>query len=191
MLRAALIASLLGFLFVPQVLAQEFPAVEISLGYANLATSVRELDPFLANSFFLDDERERHSGFGMHAGLNLTHWLGVENYTGYYSLGRGFHLLINTIGGKLALRKYERATLYGVVAYGRGSLRVAEFGEIGDIFRIGGGVDIPFNESMALKFDVSRMSLGEFISGVGLGDWRSSLNFSTGVVFRVGEGGLW
>ncbi len=48
-------------------------------------------------------------------------------------------------------------------------------------FRYGGGVDIPFKDSFAIKFDLSRFPLHTS------GSWTSATNFSTGLVIKISQ----
>ncbi len=123
----------------------------------------------------------------MHAAYNLTRWLGIENYTGYYALGHRVELLVNTVGGKFAYRNSDRFTPYVAAGFGLGSLRAYDFGEYGYVIRVSGGVDLPLNESVSFRVDAGPMGFGRFISGRNLGGWRSSLNVSTGFVFTLGR----
>jgi hypothetical protein len=153
------------FLSLP-VAAQDddFPRIETTLGYANLA---------FPN--FDNPDTGHHSGFSMHNTFNLTRWLGFENYTGIYGLGGGYSLISNIVGGKLMARS-DRVVPYVVAGLGGGYF--TQGSSYGSVFntRLGGGVDIPFNESMSYKFDVSRM----YFRGV-TSDW----NFSTGITFNI------
>jgi hypothetical protein len=144
----------------------DFPRIETTLGYANLA---------FPN--FDDGETGHHSGFAMFNGLNLTRWLGIENYTGVYGMGSGVTLISNIVGGKLMARS-ERVVPYFVAGLGGGFF--TSNSAYGSSFstRLGGGVDVPLNDSMSMKFDFSRMSFHS-------GGWISDLNFVTGITFNI------
>jgi hypothetical protein len=168
MVRGVAIVFFVLFVSLPAAAQDdEYPRVETTMGYANLTFQDFE-NPF-------STENRHRSGFAMHNALNLTRWLGFENYTGIYGLGAGVSLISNIAGGKLMLRQDR------VVPYAVGGLGVAYFtsgSSYGSVFstRVGGGVDIPLGESMSYKVDVSRM----FFKGI-----DSYLNFSTGITFNL------
>ncbi len=174
-----IVASVFVLLFAIPALAQDdFPRVEMSLGYANVGF------PCCSK---LTGETERHSGFSSTQSLNLTRILGMENYFGYYSLGNQTSLIANMVGGKIAART-ERATPYFVAGIGVGYLTDDRtFGSSSFATRWGGGVDIRMNDSMAWKVDLSRMSfhIGQ-ITPTG-GSWHGGWNFSTGIVFILSQ----
>ena len=165
--KLAAVLFVLSLTAVP-ALAQDddYPRLETTIGYANLA---------FPN--FDDGKTGHHSGFAMHNGLNLTRWFGIENYTGVYSMGSRVTLITNIVGGKLMARS-AHAVPYVVVGLGGGYF-TSDY-SYGSVFntRLGGGVDVPLNDSMSWKFDISRMSIH---SGV----WISNWNFSTGVTFNI------
>jgi hypothetical protein len=167
MVRSIVAVVFALFLSLP-VFAQDddFPRIETTLGYANLAFEN-----------FDDGEVGHHSGFAMHNSMNLTRWLGVENFTGIYGLGSGVSLISNIVGGKLMARS-ERIVPYAIAGLGGGYF--TQGSSYGSVFntRLGGGVDIPLNEGMSYKFDVSRMSFRS-------GGWISHWNFSTGITFNI------
>ena len=110
--------------------------------------------------------------------LNLTRWLGLENFTGIWGVGDGTTLLSNIVGGKLMARR-DRAVPYVVAGLGAG------YASSGSSYsgtmlsaRLGGGIDVPLSDSLSFKFDVSRVSLRS-------GGWFSNWNFVTGVTFNV------
>ena len=143
----------------------DYPRIETTLGYANLSF------PNFDNL-----ETGHHSGFAMHNSLNLTRWLGFENYTGIYGLGSGVSLISNIVGGKLMLRR-ERLVPFVIGGLGAGIFTQGS-SSYGSVFstRLGGGADIPLNESMSYKVDVSRV----YLRGL-----ESHWNFSTGITFNI------
>jgi hypothetical protein len=155
-------------LTIPVMAQDEFPRMEVGMGYANVGFPTG-----------LNGETQRHSGFSMHTGLNFTRNLGIENYTGFYSLGEGVTLISNIVGGKVALRRAARIVPYGVAGLGA-SYATSSYASSGTAFstRLGGGVDIPLNDALSLKFDISRM-------GFHFGTWSQNTNFSTGIVFTL------
>src|SRR5262245_42201108 len=114
---AALFAMLIA---IPAMAQEDFPRVEMSLGYANLGFNccsniVFEGFPCCSNILFGQVfAHKRHSGFASTQGLNLTRIFGIENYFGYYglggknALGANASLIVNLVGGKIAART-ERA----------------------------------------------------------------------------------
>jgi hypothetical protein len=124
-------------------------------------------------------QRDRHSGFAIHTALNFSRALGIENYSGFYSLGNDITLVSNLIGGKAAWRGGGLVVPYGVAGLGI-SYATSSYSSSGTAFstRLGGGFDLRLNEAFSLKFDVSRM-------GFHFGSWISGTNFSTGIVFTL------
>jgi opacity protein-like surface antigen len=172
---AALFALLIA---IPAMAQDDFPRIEMSLGYANLG--------FPCCSTI--GENTRHSGFASTQGFNLTRILGIENYFGYYSLGgrntlgTNASLIANIIGGKIAART-ERAVPYFTAGIGVGYITDdVSFGQSSFATRWGPGVDIKLNDSMAWKVDFTRMSFHQRFTLAG-GSWSSGWNLSTGIVF--------
>jgi len=173
---AALFAVLIAL---PAMAQDDYPRIEMSLGYANLG--------FPCCSTIGDSSR--HSGFASTQGFNLTRIFGIENYFGYYSLGgknnplvgTNVSLLANIVGGKIAART-ERAVPYFTAGIGVGYL-FGDYGSYGSSFgtRWGPGVDIKLNDSMAWKVDFTRMSFHQQFTAAST--WSSGWNLSTGIVF--------
>ena len=120
--------------------------------------------------------------------LTSTKWFGIENYFGYYGLGgkntigSNVSVLTNIIGGKLAART-ERFTPYSVGGIGFGYLTDSvSFGQSSFGTRVGPGVDIRINDSMAWKIDFTRMSFHQQFTAAG-GSWSSGWNLATGITF--------
>lgn len=167
MVRLFFAAVLLLLFTVPTFAQDEFPRFEMAMGYANLGF------PTGANG-----QNERHSGFAMQNGLNFVRWFGIENYTGVYGLGNNITLISNIVGAKVAARG-GRAVPYAVAGFGVGYFTDERtFGSSVSSTRLGAGVDLPLNDSMALRLDFSRM-------GFNLDRWRSSSNFAVGIVFNI------
>jgi outer membrane protein with beta-barrel domain len=170
------IAAVFVALFALPALAQDedFPRIEIGMGYGRI-----NLDN-IANLGLT--EGGWHSGFVSQQGFNFTHWLGVENYLGYYGAGSGANFFTNVFGVKVAARQLKRVVPYGSAGFGGSSLMLSGLGsESAMATRIGGGIDIPFNDSMAVRLDYSRVSSHLF------GEWNSSKHFSTGIVITLGQ----
>src|SRR2546422_5092148 len=118
MVRTIVIAVVLLFVALPAFAQEDFPRVEMSLGYANLAY------PCCSNTTF---QNSRHSGFASTQGLNMTKNLGIENYFAYYSLGgsnnpyfgSNVSLIANIVGAKIAART-DHAVPYFVAGGGGG-----------------------------------------------------------------------
>jgi opacity protein-like surface antigen len=154
---------------VPAFAQDDVPPVELGFGYGNI-----------------DFGSEHHSGFATHQVFNLSSWFGIENYFGYYGLGEDpnfgkMELLTNVFGGKFSLRRSGHIIPYGSVGLGGSWIRLPQLGSGTNnamAFKIGGGLDIAFHDSMAWKVDVSRMS--HHFNG-----WESGMNISTGIVFRL------
>jgi hypothetical protein len=156
---------------IPAMAQEDYPKVQTSLGYANLGF-IDFGSPTGANS--------RHSGFANETGFNLTRNLGINNYMGIYGLGGGITMISDLFGGK-AMYRATRVVPYGVAGIGFGYLTSSNsYYSYGSAFatRFGGGVDVPFKESLAWKFEISRMSFH-------FGSWISGTNFQTGIVFTI------
>lgn len=169
MVRMSVIASLI-LLFAVAVFAQDdFPRIEMAMGYANVGFP----------SLTVANKTDRHSGFAMHSGFNFTKSLGIENYSGFYSMGNSITLISNVIGGKAAWRGGPKIVPYGVAGIG-GSYLTSGYSYSGTMMttRLGVGFDVKLNDAMSWKVDASRMSFHA-------GNWTSNPNFSTGIVFTL------
>lgn len=160
--------------------AQDYPQMEIMLGYGNInVKGVAE---------------GRHSGFVSQQAFNITSVLAIENYFGYYGLGTDLNygkrrLLTDIFGAKFNYRNAGPVVVYGVAGLGGGFLQFPDLGAGTNnslAFRIGGGVDIPWGDSLAVKVDVSRTSFhfGEPLYPSG---WKSGMNISTGIVLKISQ----
>ena len=158
---------------IPVMAQDDYPKIQTSMGYANMS--------------FLDfgsqtGAKSRHSGFANETSFNLTRNLGVNNYMGIYGLGGGITMISELFGGK-AMYRAARVVPYGVAGIGFGYLTSSNsYYSYGSAFatRIGAGVDVPFKESLAWKFEISRMSFH-------FGSWISGNNFQTGIVFTIAQ----
>ena len=168
-------ALLLVVAFVTPALAQDVPPIELGFGYGNLA--LKSLTP------------GRHSGFATHQVFNLNSVLAIENYLGYYGFGRDpslgkIEMISDTFGGKFSFRRLG-PVFYGSAGIGGGWLRFPDLGagtNSAFAIKLGGGVDVPINDTFAWKVDVSRMSIHFFEQ------WHSGVNISTGIVFKIHGG---
>ena len=158
--------------------AQDYPQIEIALGYGNI--NVKDL------------VSGRHSGFASHQVFNLNSTFAIENYFGYYGLGKDpslgkEQLIAEMFGGKVSYRS-AGPVIYGSAGIGGGWLRFPDLG-VGSNnsfgVRFGGGVDVPINDSLAWKVDVSRMSFN--FNATPTSSWSSGINVSTGIVLKISQ----
>ncbi len=168
MVKPFIVALFLMIFAVPVFAQEDYPRIEVAMGYANVGF------PTGTNG-----ESQRHSGFAMHTGLNFSKVFGIENYSGFYSLGNSITLISNLVGGKAAWRGHGIVVPYGVAGLGV-SYATSGYSSSGTALstRVGGGMDVKLNDAFSLKFDVSRM-------GFHFGSWTSGTNFSTGIVFTL------
>ena len=168
-------ALLLAIVFVTPALAQDdYPMVELTFGYGNLG---------------LKNFSGRHSGFATHQTFNLSSKFAIENYLGYYGFGEDpslgkVELITNVFGGRFNIRA-AGPVFYGTAGLGVGVLRFPQIGAGTNnamSLKLGGGVDIPINDSFAWKVDVSRMSFHFFDT------WSSGANISTGIIIKIHGG---
>ena len=176
MVKSAAVLVLLVLFAIPVMAQDDYPRIQTSLGYANLGL-VDFGKPNPDGSF---TATSRHSGFANETGFNLTRNLGINNYMGIYGLGGGVTMISDLFGGK-AMYRAARVVPYAVAGLGFGYLTDSNgYYSYGSAFatRFGGGVDVPFKESLAWKFEISRMSFH-------FGGWTSGTNFQTGIVFTI------
>jgi hypothetical protein len=176
MVRTIVVACFVALLAIPALAQDDYPRIQTSLGYANLT---------LPSESFLSGH---HSGFANSTGFNLTRTLGLENYMGIYGLGQGVTLISDFFGGKAAYRG-ARAVPYAVAGIGIGYFTQSTsygYGASSSFAtRYGGGVDIPINDSMAWKFEVSRMNF--HFATTATSSWTNGTNFQTGIVFTISQ----
>jgi len=169
-------ALLLVMAFVTPALAQDYPQMELTFGYGNI--NVKDLVP------------GRHSGFVTYQTFNLTSKIALENYLGYFGLGTDpnvgkIELITDTFGGRFNIRT-PGPVIYGSAGLGIGFLRFPQLGAGSNnsmAFKVGGGVDVPLNESFSVKGEVSRMS---FHMSDNISSWKSGTNITAGIVFKMG-----
>ena len=175
--NAAVVVLFVLFCAIPAMAQEDYPKVQTSMGYANL--SFWDFgNPSFGTSPTLPTSH--HSGFANETGFNLTRNLGINNYMGIYGLGGGVTMISDLFGGK-AMYRASRVVPYAVAGLGFGYLTDSNgYYSYGSAFatRFGGGVDVPFKESLAWKFEISRMSFH-------FGGWTSGTNFQTGIVFTI------
>jgi hypothetical protein len=179
MVRIVLAVSVVLILAVPALAQEDYPKIQTSMGYANLG-----FVDFASST----GGNSRHSGFVNQTGFNLTKVYGLENYMGIYSLGQGVTLIADFFGGKATFRAAKVAP-YALAGLGIGyftqstSLGYAATSSFAT--RYGGGVDVPINDSMAWKVEISRMN---FHINLGAGNsWNGGTNIATGVVFTLAQ----
>jgi len=179
MVKIVFAACVVLMLAVPVLAQEDYPRIQTTMGYANLG--------------FIDfgtGDNSRHHGFVNQTGFNLTKVYGVENYMGIYGLGQGTTLIADFVGGKATYRAAKVAP-YVLAGIGLGYFtQSSAFGTLsyGTKFatRFGAGVDVPFSDTMALKFEVSRMGF-KFDQLTPGKSWTSGTNFAAGIVFTLAQ----
>ena len=177
MVRTFALACFVLLLAIPALAQEDYPKIQTSLGYANLGF------PDLTTG-----SSSRHSGFMNQTGFNLTRTLGLENYMGIYSLGSGTQLIADFFGGKATYRlaKFSPYALAGLgVGYFTASTSYGYGSQSSFATRIGAGVDVPINDTMAWKVEVSRMAF--HIQTNANSGWTNGTNISTGIVFTLAQ----
>ena len=186
MVKVAALLSLVLLCAMPLLAQDDYPKIQTSLGYANL--NLIDLGKFNPITGQLTGETAHHSGFANETGFNFTRSLGVSNYMGIYSLGNSTTMIADFIGGK-AMYRAAKVVPYGLASIGFGYLTssTSYYGSSSFAVRYGGGVDIPIGDTMAWKFELSRMSFhfGQ-LTATG-GSWTTGTNFQTGIVFTLSQ----
>jgi opacity protein-like surface antigen len=162
--------------FAAPVFAQnDYPRFQLAPGYGNLKFGIPGLEPFGLGP-------AHHSGFILDTNYNFTPMVGLDLFTGYYSLGNSSTLYTNTFGLNASLRKNARIIPYGTAGFGFGYLNIQnQGGEQAMATRIGGGADIPLGDSMAIRADVTHMGF-HFEH-----QWNGGMNISVGIVFNLSQ----
>ena len=171
MVKTLLAASLLLLFTVPAMAQDDFPRVEMGFGYANLGIPVSSTTDI-----------QHNSGFAMHTDFSFTRALGIDNYTGYYSLGNGANLFTNIFAGKLTYRS-EKVAPYIVAGIGGAQVSIQQGGYYYSggsslAYRLGGGADYRFSDVMAFRVDVSKLQVHS-------AGWIGKMNIATSVVFTI------
>jgi hypothetical protein len=176
--RTIIVACFVLLLAIPALAQDDYPKIQTSMGYANL--SFPDLSN-LANT-------AHHSGFSNSTGLNLTKTLGVDNYMGIYSLGTGTTLIADFIGGKATYRAAKIAP-YAIAGIGFSYFTAASNGfyqaQSAFATRYGGGVDVPINDLLSWKVEVSRMNFHIQLNPLSSSSWTSGTNIQAGIVFTL------
>ena len=182
MVKIAAVLVLLVLFAIPVMAQDDYPRIQTSLGYANLGLA----DFGKPNPDGSITATSRHSGFANETGFNFTRSLGVSNYMGVYGLGGNVTMIADFIGGK-AMYRTDRAVPYALAAIGFAYLTSATsyYGSSSFGTRWGGGIDFPFNDTMAFKVEVSRMSF--HFPTTASSAWTSGVNISTGIVFTLAQ----
>jgi hypothetical protein len=108
--------------------------------------------------------------------------VGLDLFTGYYSLGNNSTLYMNTFGLNGTIRKYDHFIPYGTAGFGFGYVNLNNQGGAQAMAtRIGGGADIPLGDSMAIRADVTHMGF-HFAH-----EWNGGMNISVGIVFNLSQ----
>jgi opacity protein-like surface antigen len=157
--------------------SDEYPKIQTSMGYANLSF------PDLVTG-----ANGHHSGFANSTGFNLTKTLGLENYMGIYGVGQGSTLISDFFGGKATYRAAKAApyALAGIgVGYFTASTSFGYGSQSSFATRVGAGVDVPINDSMAFKVEYSRMNF--HIQLTPSGSWTGGNNIQAGIVFTLAQ----
>jgi hypothetical protein len=170
-LRYCLAFGLL-FAFAGPVFAQsDYPTFQLAPGYGNIKFGI-------PNIGFAS---QRHSGFVLDTSFNFHPVVGFDLYTGYYSIAQDSTLYTNTFGLNFALRKYDHITPYGTAGFGFGIVNFNGFGERSMATRIGGGIDIPLGDSMAIRGEATHM--GYHFEH----EWHGGMNLSVGIVLNLSQ----
>jgi len=183
MVKIAAVVVLVFLCAIPVMAQDDYPRIQTSLGYANL-----NLLDFGSVNFdgSLTGATKHSSGFANETGFNFTRSLGVNNYMGIYGLGGNVTMIADFIGGK-AMYRTQRAVPYALAGIGFAYLTSGGLYGYGSSFatRWGGGVDIPFNDSLAWKVEVSRMGFHLQTNPLAGASWVYGTNISTGIVFTI------
>jgi hypothetical protein len=175
MVRTVLAACFVLCLAIPALAQEDFPRIQTTMGYANISFPD-----------FTTGETTHHHGFANQTSFNLTKTYGLDNYMGIYSLGSGVTLISDLFGGKIMYRA-PKFVPYGLAGIGVGYFTQSTSAGYGSqsafAHRFGGGFDIPINDSMAWKVEVSR--IGFHLQTSATSGWTTSTNISTGIVFTI------
>lgn len=175
MVKTIVSACFVLMLAIPALAQDDYPKIYTSLGYANLSF------PDLTTG--VDGH---HSGFANSTGFNLSRTLGLENYMGIYGVGQGSTLIADFFGGKATYRAAKVAP-YVTAGIGVGYFTQQSSFGVGAASsfatRYGGGVDVPINDSMFWKVEVTRMSFHLQTSPTS--SWTGGTNIQAGIVITI------
>ena len=183
MVKTVSVACFVLLLAIPALAQDDYPKIQTSMGYANL--SFLDIGTLFASGGAIV-QTTHHSGFSNETGLNLTRNLGVDNYMGLYAMGSGSTLIADLIGGKATYR-FAKIAPYAIGGIGFGYFTASsQFGYTAQssfATRYGGGVDVPVNDILSWKVEVSRMSF--HYNPLTNSGWNSGTNIQGGVVFTL------
>lgn len=158
---------------VDHAMAQEdFPRIQLGVSGANMRLPAG------------GTTSSRHVGFVVQTGVNFGRLVGIENYNGFYSMGRGALLATNIVGARLVARPKSAPFMhpYGVVGVGVAHITPGgyKFGS-GNMLatRVAGGADFPLRSAVALRVDVGLLSVRP------AGSFKNAINGSFGFAFRL------
>ena len=171
MLRYGFALCLLLVFSAPLFAQVDYPTFQLAPGYGNLKFGI----PTVGLS------SERHSGFIMDTNYNFHPVIGLDIYTGYYSLGQDATLYTNTFGLNFTLRKSTRVIPYGTAGFGFGAVQISNGSATSMATRIGGGVDFPMGDSIAIRGEATRMGF-HFDH-----NWNGGMNYSVGIVLNLSQ----
>jgi hypothetical protein len=127
--------------------------------------------------------RATHSGFVNQTDFNLSKRFGLDNYMGIYSLGQGGTLVSDFFGGKVMFPR-GKVVPYALGGLGVGYFSLASLGSTSAFAtRYGAGMTIPINDSLAWKFEYSRMNF--HLPTSTNSSWTSGNNLAAGIVFTI------
>lgn len=176
MVRTVASACFVLLLAIPALAQEDYPRIQTSMGYANLSFPD-----------FATGASGRHSGFANQTSFNLTKTWGLDNYMGLYSLGQGVTLISDFFGGK-AIYRTAKFVPYGLAGIGVGYFTAnTSYGsgsQSSFAHRFGAGFDVPINDSMAVKVELSRMGF-HIATPASASTWTNSTNISAGIVFTL------
>ncbi len=112
MLRYGLAFGLLLAFAAPVFAQGDYPTFQLAPGYGNIK--------FGLPNFGIPSTR--HSGFVLDTNFNFSPVIGLDLFTGYYSLGNNSTLYTNTFGLNASLRKNDHIIPYGTAGFGFGYL---------------------------------------------------------------------
>jgi len=175
MVKSIVVACFVLLLAIPALAQDDYPKIQTSLGYANLSF------PDLTTG-----QNGHHSGFSNSTGFNLTKTLGLENYMGIYGVGQGSTLIADFMGGKATYRA-SKISPYALAAIGVGYFTASTANGYGSLSsfatRYGAGVDVPINDSMFWKVEVSRMNFHIQLNPNST--WTGGTNIQAGIVITL------
>ncbi len=190
MVKTVLAAFLLFLIAVPALAQDDFPRIEIGFGYANITL------PGALQADGTTSGATHNSGFSMQTDLNFTKILGVENYTGYYSLGGGSQMFANVICAKAAYRGFDKIVPFAVAGIGAAN-SVENIGGLyysaGSAFarKLAVGADYRFSDIMSFRVDAGTLQVHspvyrDPILQIQTGStWLGKFNYTTGIVLTI------